>query len=538
MGEYKTAQKEALMLLEMVDSICKKNKLRYSLSHTALVWEQCGFNFDMLNPNRLSVCLLYKDYLRLVELLEKQKETLGISVVNYQNQECFDTLNTWLVKNVENILPDERKRDEIFYGTSLFLVPVFYAGNTEADFRKLKSEIQKTFQLLNARAPLPHKRWFSKLKNKYRRTMARIYSAQRIKKQPNIAELIDSLTRHDDTSRYLIYRDESGRISQLFSEEFYVQDAQFQSIDTCIFCNSKEIIERNYIELTEEPEKKASDLLLRGGRDLRRIQLIQLDMLVEIDRICRKYNLKYNIAFGTLLGAVRHKGFVPWDDDADINMPYEDYEKLKQVIEEELDTEKYYFRTQEKEQDCNITYAHLKRNGTIYTKPGREGFTYHPGVFIDIVPIFNGAPNLLLHSIQTRICWFFRTACWAYVGADSEQKILKRKYYKLIAQLGNKNAYYLFLKFATMFKHKRNKMLFLNGLDRSPYNIAFVKRECYEHPIELEFEGHMFYAPADYDKVLEYCYGKDYMMYPPLMKRKPKNNALIDLGGLYSGIGR
>ncbi len=540
MGGYTKAQSDALFLLQTVDRMCVQENIRYSLSGIALVWQEYGFDFDMLNPNTLSVCLLYEDYVRLTEMLEKRKEVLGILVANYENRENFDTLSTWIFREEECLLPEGRGGDEIYYRTPLFLQPVYYAGRTERDYKKAEKEMAAVFRLLNARAPLPHKRWFSGLKKKYGRMRARICRMQRIKKNPSIRELNRKLAEGGERGGgengkeegYLIFRNEGGRISKLSADEFHIRRVRFMSVDTYVFVDSRKIAERNYPHLLKPPDGRVSDLLLQGGRNLRKVQLIQLEMMVEIDRICRKYGLKYNIAFGTLLGAVRHKGFIPWDDDADINMPYEDYEKLKQVIEQEIDHEKYYFRVQEKEADCNITYAHLKRNGTVYTKPGRNGFRYHPGVYIDIVPIFNGAPNLLLHSIQTRICWFFRTACWAHMGAESERKFWKKRYYRLLAKIGNKRAYRLFIKFASMCRHKRGKMLFLNGLDRSPYNIAFVKRECFDQPVELEFEGHLFYAPADYGHVMEYCYGKDYMMYPPLISRKPKNNALVRLDGV------
>ncbi len=550
MEGYTKAQQDALCLLRTVDQVCAQENIRYSLAGIALVWQEYGFDFDRLNPNVLSVCLLYEDYVRLTELLERRKSILGIVVANHGNRENFDTLSTWIFREEECLLPAGRGGDEIYYRTPLFIQPVYYAGRTERDYKKAEKEIAAVFRLLNARAPLPHKRWFSGLRKKYGRMRGRIYRSQRIKKNPSIVELNRKLVgRSGDRGGgdragdgraggdgesgteegYLIFRNEGGRISKLSVDEFQVRRVRFMSVDTYVFADSRKIVERNYPHLLTPPDRKVSDLLLQGGKNLRKVQLIQLEMMAEIDRICRKYGLKYNIAFGTLLGAVRHKGFIPWDDDADINMPYEDYEKLKQVMEQEIDHEKYYFRVQEKEADCNITYAHLKRNGTVYTKPGREGFRYHPGVYIDIVPIFNGAPNLLLHSIQTRICWFFRTACWAHMGAEGEKNHWKKRYYRMLAKIGNKRAYRLFIKFASMCRHKRGKMLFLNGLDRSPYNIPFVRRECYDQPIELEFEGHLFYAPADYGHVLEYCYGKDYMMYPPLIKRKPKNNVVVRL---------
>ena len=65
--------------------------------------------------------------------------------------------------------------------------------------------------------------------------------------------------------------------------------------------------------------------------DIRRLHEVQYEILVEFDRVCRKYGLTYFLAYGTLLGAVRHKGFIPWDDDIDTLMPYADYQKLRTI---------------------------------------------------------------------------------------------------------------------------------------------------------------------------------------------------------------
>ena len=81
---------------------------------------------------------------------------------------------------------------------------------------------------------------------------------------------------------------------------------------------------------------------------LQRLRPLWLDMLLEVDRICRKHNIKYSLDGGTLLGCIRHKGFIPWDDDVDVIMLREEYEKFVAVCKNELDTEKFFlqdFRT-------------------------------------------------------------------------------------------------------------------------------------------------------------------------------------------------
>lgn len=530
------AQKEALELLKLIDGLCLKLNLKYTLGNWALINYEYQHSEEYFDPNSIFVCLRYKDYLMLLDTLEMHSLEYNIDILTYKNKDHFDSLSAWLMYKGKNILPAGRERDECYYRTRLILTPIFYAGDSISECKKTCKYIKKAFHYIDCRSPLPHKRLFSSIKGKIGRIKQRYYCRKRNQYNYSVAEILKKLSREKQAGKYLVYKNLGNTYAWMTDHEFDTERVNFYGVLASVIKNRKEFIERNYNAEIKKGIDKVSEILLRGGYDLRRVQLIQLDMMKEIDRICRKYNLKYNIAFGTLLGAVRHGGFVPWDDDADINMPYEDYLKLIEVIDNELDSEKYYFRYQGKEADCNITYAHLKRNGTIYTKRDRDGFKYHPGVYIDIVPIFNGAPNFILHTMQTRICWILRTACWAYMGADSEKSRWKRAYYKKLARMGNKEAYRRFIKAATFFKHKRNKMLFLNGLDRSPYNIGFVRRECFDDPVEIEFEGYKFLAPRDQKGVMNYCYGKDHMKYPPLEKRVPKNDALIELGDLYSDI--
>lgn len=530
------AQIEALDLLKLVDKICTEKKLQYTLGNRSVINYEYKHGTEYFDPNSVTICLLYENYQELLQYLIEHSDEYKIDVLTYLNKDNFDSLSSWLMYKGRNLLPPEREKDECYYKTRLTLTPVFYAGDSIYECRKTCRYVRHAFCYIDCRMPLPHNRLFSPLKYRIGWEKQRYYCKKRNKYNFSVEKIIKKLTKNKSKTDYLLYKNDDNTVAWMMMDEFDTEKIRFYGVETNIIKNRRAFIERNYWHISEKGIDKVSELLLRGGRDLRRVQLIQLDMMKEIDRICRKHNLKYNIAFGTLLGAVRHGGFIPWDDDADINMPYEDYLKLIEVVDDEIDSEKYYFRYQDKEEDCNITYAHFKRNGTVYTKRGRDGFKYHPGVFVDIVPLFNGAPNRLFHAIQTKICWTLRTACWAYVGAESEKDTLKRAYYRKLAKLGNKKAYRLFIKAATFFKHKRNKMLFLNGLDRSPYNIGFVKRECFDNPMEIEFEGYKFLAPRDLTGVLNYCYGKDHMMYLPLVKRIPKNDALIELGNLYSDI--
>ncbi len=123
-------------------------------------------------------------------------------------------------------------------------------------------------------------------------------------------------------------------------------------------------------------------------KELRKAQLIMLEMLVEFDAICQKYNLKYWLDSGTLLGAVRHKGFIPWDDDIDLSMPVEDYRKFKTIAQAEL-SDNVFFQTRETDKEFKFDYIKLRSNkaSIVEFHEKDKEIAYHQGVFIDIFPM-------------------------------------------------------------------------------------------------------------------------------------------------------
>ena len=432
-----------------------------------------------------------------------------------------------------------------YYGTRLIITPFFQVGNNDAEWAEAYHFFRDTVDTLNARAVLKGKslRSYIALTPKRKKTNHYIRRRGRFSVKDCVERYGDkdgtrivyphvvSRNKKDINSLPSMVNKKSSELTESLINDveiidFYGQESYcIKKRDFIISCFEKYTID-------DILNSRKSHLALNGNSYLWRVQQIQVELLVEFDRICRKYNLKYNISFGTLLGAIRHKGFIPWDDDIDVTLPVDDYNRLDDIMKTELDTNKYYFRCPENEEKNHLIFKHLERKGTIYTKPGREKLNQEIGVFIDIFPMYPSAHTRLSDWIHAKICRYWRTALWATIGADSEPNEKKKRYYKKISKPGNKICYQKFVKAATFFKNSRD-LKFWIAMDRNPYKTPLVKMTNYTDAIEVEFEGHKFMAAKNYKQVLNYCFGEDWSMYPSTSERVTLHNAIMQIGELY-----
>lgn len=156
-------------------------------------------------------------------------------------------------------------------------------------------------------------------------------------------------------------------------------------------------------------------------------------MLQEVDRICRKCNIHYNIIAGTLLGAVRHGGFIPWDDDADVALLRPQYEKFRKACETELDTSKFYFQDHRNTSGYRWGYGKLRRKDTLFLREHQEHMPYEQGVFIDVFPLDyvpNSYPLRCLHNFK---CFIYRKFFWSEVGRIADKSARMRLLYSLMS---------------------------------------------------------------------------------------------------------
>lgn len=251
---------------------------------------------------------------------------------------------------------------------------------------------------------------------------------------------------------------------------------------------------------------------------LRKLQMIQLEMLVEVDRICKKCGIKYNIIAGTLLGAVRHGGYIPWDDDADVAMLRSEYEKFRKVCRKELDTTRFIFQDHRNTKGYRWGYGKLRRKDTLFLREYQEHMPYMQGIFIDIFPLDGVPDNYIMRSVKNFECFCIRKILWSKVGKAAEKNFWKRQVYKLLDKIPEKDVFHYYHVMIHHANKKKTRMVRILMFP-TPNNEWGYYRNWYDNSADIEFEGVVFQGIKDYDSYLNFKFG-NYMELPPSEKRK------------------
>ncbi|MBU5592428.1 LicD family protein [Clostridium sp. MSJ-4] len=269
--------------------------------------------------------------------------------------------------------------------------------------------------------------------------------------------------------------------------------------------------------------------------NLGKAQNIMLDILKAVDTICRKNNLTYWLEGGTLLGAVRHKGFIPWDDDVDIAMPREDYEKFISIAKKEL-PDNLFLQTSYTDLEYDMPWMKVRHNNSeiVEYKIGN----YHNGLFIDIFPFdyYRDVEGYI--NSKKRFKFIYRTLILVKEPFEkvTNKKILIKNTLKFFTKV-------ILFPFTFMSKRKIfNKIYALRdkyvgkygakdseilgyGIDTVFWNFSIEKNSVF--PLkELSFEDGSFYVPGNYDAYLTKLFG-DYMKLPEEKDRIPHNLEII-----------
>lgn len=265
---------------------------------------------------------------------------------------------------------------------------------------------------------------------------------------------------------------------------------------------------------------------------LKKVQPILLDMVREISRVCEENGIRYFLYRGTFLGAVRHQGFIPWDDDMDVAMPREDYEKFCRIAPEMLG-EQYCFQNWHTDRDYAHPFGKVRRRGTLYVEAKCRRLPEN-GFYVDIYPLDFGPEDpaarqalnrKLLHLYRVKlmkcrytpwregekILWKKRLGYLLYQAAALfvSQEALVRRYEKIVLAQPESGFYYE-----------------QSALPRVPW---FDRRWC-DTLKPYPFEDAFFPGPGDYDAFLGSLYGS-YMELPPEDKRENRHQIMeLDFG--------
>jgi lipopolysaccharide cholinephosphotransferase len=268
--------------------------------------------------------------------------------------------------------------------------------------------------------------------------------------------------------------------------------------------------------------------------DMELAKCAQLDMLFELKRICEKYDIHYFLTYGTLLGAVRHDGFIPWDDDVDVQMLRPDYERFKEVCAKDLDID-YELLDWHKDEKSPLPFLKMKIKGTHYKEELAKDLNKNDAIFIDIFPIDNLPDNNLARRIQWRKAYFIKKILLLRCGyAISRNKnIIKKLLYWLLATLSRVRSVYSWkLRYEKLIqkynKYDTKGKVCFGG----PYSLkreARTKEMVCEY-IQHQFEIGNFTIPTHYDEILSRLYG-NYMKFPPKEQQVSRHGiSYIDLG--------
>lgn len=255
--------------------------------------------------------------------------------------------------------------------------------------------------------------------------------------------------------------------------------------------------------------------------ELRRMQLIQVQILGEVDRICMKYGISYAIEGGTLLGAVRHKGFIPWDDDIDIAMLRSEYIKFCKACETELDSKQYFLQNHSTDPEYRWGYAKVLKNGTSFVRYGQEHMKMKNGVNVEILPMdgipANPAARILFNWI--RVCC--RKIMYSEAGKVNAKRAGVRLWYRLINKIPVERAFAALDYLAG--KYDERKAEYVTCLSLRDYWVRGYhgyKREYYVNTKKVAFETKQVNAPQKDKELLRTLFGDNYMLPPPEEERE------------------
>lgn len=254
-------------------------------------------------------------------------------------------------------------------------------------------------------------------------------------------------------------------------------------------------------------------------QDLQIIKSAELRIVNEINQICLRNNIKYSMIGGTLIGAVRHHGFIPWDDDIDLMMERSEYERFLSIAEKELSAE-FYIADYEHTPSIGEPFTKIMMKNTIMKEDFTGSSNAPAGIFVDVFPVDNAPKPRIFKTIQRYKNYSLRKKILIKSNYCFGKTGVKKIIYDVLERFTFESKQDLIRKYRnnqTKYNH-RNTAEYVSLCGAYDYNRETLPKQWLSEYIFLEFEGLKLMAFKDYDKILRHYFG-NYMELPPENER-------------------
>lgn len=267
--------------------------------------------------------------------------------------------------------------------------------------------------------------------------------------------------------------------------------------------------------------------------DIKHLQKCELLIAKEIKRVCEKNNIQFFLVAGSLLGAIRHRGFIPWDDDMDVGMVRKDYNKFVDACKKDLG-EDFFLQTWDNDSGYPFSYGKVLLKHTKVREIFSEESQAHKGIFVDVFPFDNAPVSKKEQERQAKKIFILRRALWLKKGYG---KNIKNQGIEQYIKYSLSKFIFAFIPYSVLkrnleaslkkYNFDNSEYLFMD----SPYSYrkSLMERKWIDNLAEYEFEGIKLPGVADYDAYLRNLYG-DYMTLPPLENREAHEILEVDFG--------
>lgn len=262
-----------------------------------------------------------------------------------------------------------------------------------------------------------------------------------------------------------------------------------------------------------KPEERCEHFI---SIEVKKLWKVQLECMIELQKVCKKHNIQYYAGGGTLLGAVRHRGFIPWDDDMDVFMLEKDYYRFLKVAPNEI-KDPFFFQSFETQDGFGPSISRIRKSNTTACTQfeyDTADENYNCGIFIDIFPLTSVNDNSLVRFFQRFNIFRYRAAIAGYERWRAKKRSMSQK--------GKGDILILYWKLCSFFmSHKELSEKFLHSCSSGGESsncvglIPFLgfqdkyifKRSWFKESVDLPFEYISISCPSEYDNVLKHQYG-------------------------------